>query len=191
MLSSYAVKLIENPDIPVRGTLSGVISVDRYLVDKLDNFSGGKFSKTIMFGLQVNPDEPKRTFTNRHRQAEHFFASFGAISVLDLWCGSYSSPEYRRFDGQYLNLFWNTGIISILLVLALFSPAFYLGLLNWIRDRDDISLVLWIFLVSLFIVGFNGSALLNRFPLNLIAYLALGGIVLLSRKAPSSSRPLK
>ena len=183
---SNTLKIIENRELPAAHVLSAVVSIDRYLTDKLDNFSMGKFSRIFFFGLAVNPDDPARTLTRRWDQTAELSASMGNINPKALWLGDFGSTNYRRFDSQYLNLFWNTGILSLIIIVAIFSPAFYLGLRNWRRRRDEVSLTLWVFLVSLFAVGFNGSALLNRFPLNFISYLSLGAIVILSREKDSA-----
>ena len=185
-LFSMALKVLENRQTPVPQLFAKVVSVDRYLTDKLDNISGGGFSKLFFWGLRVSSDDPVRTLTRRQDQAAELTMLVGSITLVPFLVGDLRSSDYRKFDNQYLNLFINTGISSILIILAIFAPAFYLGYKNWSEVGDQVSLVLWVFLVSLFLVGFNGSALFNRFPLNFLSYLFFGGVIMLYKERSPS-----
>ena len=190
---SFVSKIVENPDILYNNFFIETYDKDKYLIDRLNNISKGKFSKWFLFGIDYQvQDETMRSLTYRKAQ---FFAFAGGkntevketegVNKLITLFGNYKSKEYATFDNQYFNFLFNAGIVSTLIFFSLFTWGVVRGIINYLnfhkvdKDLAMLSLFFSVFLLTMILVAFNGAAFLNRFPLNFLIYFSLGMIFLI------------
>lgn len=171
---SLSIKAIENPNNTIEYLLKHSAQENRYIVDKLNNVTRGKFYRIFLFGFEthVSSDIIKSLSI---RQAQ---ISFPAVTVLSIMIGDLDTIKYVTFDNQYLNFIANSGIISVFIFLSIFSWGLYEGFKYWFKYKDNIILPFSIFILTMLIFGFNGAAFLNRFPINFLLYISLGLIFL-------------
>jgi O-antigen ligase len=107
--------------------------------------------------------------------------NFGSIAF-----GDFSLERYRRYDNQYWNILRNDGLILLICFLLIFISIIRMGLRKAgtlaKRREYELSAVLMgtsVSLLTILIVSFNGTAFLNRFPLNFLLYLLIGLTVLI------------
>jgi len=187
---SISLKVIENFDYyGIRGAISQFDRPERYLVDKLDNITNGKFYNVILPGVNTEKNDKKiRTYTVRRSQLIALAKgeiltdlSYKGANLKYISCllfGDYDSHNYRKFDSQHYNLMANSGIISVLIFLFIFGWGVLEGIQLWRKSKVSLVLPFSIFILSMIIVGFIGVAFLNRFPINFFLYLSLGIIFL-------------
>lgn len=190
---SFIVKIVENPNVPLSKLTIETYSTDKYLIDRMDNLSKGKFSNVFLFGMDFPTiDIPIRSLTYRKAQLLSVILGnsgevkemHGITKTLTLF-GSFELNEYATFDNQYFNLIVNTGVISTVIFSGLFLWGAARGIKNYFYFKKIneslaiFSLSFSIFVLSMTLVGFNGAAFLNRFPFNFLMYLSLGIIFLI------------
>lgn len=177
---SFSIKVIENPNKTMGYLIAHSFQEDRCLIDKLNNITNGKFSKIFLFGLETQIIETNTTsLTMRKFQIESLIEWFGSKqNPINLLIGDLNSAKYNRFDNQYLNFISNSGIIGLLVFIFIFGLGLYEGLKSLRKYKDSTTLPFSIFILSMLVLGFNGLAFLNRFPLNFLLYLLLGLIFL-------------
>jgi hypothetical protein len=186
---SISLKVIDNFDYGIKGAISQCDSPERYLVDKLDNITNGKFRAVILPGTNAKKKyKPIRTYTVRRSQLialakGDFFSdvSYQNPNLRYISCllfGDFSSHKYKKFDSQYGNLMANSGIVSVLIFLFIFGCGAWEGVRLWFKNKACLVLPFSVFVLSMIAVGFFGIAFLNRFPINFFLYLSLGIIFL-------------
>jgi hypothetical protein len=186
---SLSLKVIDNFDYGIKGAISQCDRPERYLVDKLDNITNGKFCNAILPGVNTQKnDKQMRTYTVRITQLKmvlkgEFFTDTSYIGanlkyISCLLLGDFDSHKYKKFDSQYYNLMANSGITGVLLFLLIFGWGVLEGIQLWLKSKVSLVLPFSIFILSMIIVGFFGVAYLNRFPINFFVYLSLGIIFL-------------
>lgn len=179
---SFLTKMIENPEVPLGHIATTTYDADWYLIDKLNNISKGRFSNFFLFGMNFPSDAPISSLTHRLDQIEYMNSR--DINYMVFLFGNFELKEYARFDNQYFNFFVNAGVISAIIFSGFFMWGVLLGVKNYFylkktgKDSDLLSLPLSVFLLAVVLVGFNGTAFLNRFPINFLLYLSLGIIFL-------------
>lgn len=187
---SISLKVADNFDhYGIKGSILECDSPSRYLVDKLDNITSGKFRSVVLPGTNVKKEyELIRGYAMRRSQlialaTGEIFAdtSYKGANLKYISCllfGDFSSHRYKKFDSQYANLMANSGIIGVLIFLFIFGWGTWEGIWLWFKSKVSLALPFSIFILSMVIVGFNGIAFLNRFPINFFLYLSLGIIFL-------------
>lgn len=163
ILISLGFKVTENPSMNFQQIVVNEVSVDAYMVDKLN-----KVVKNVV------TDEKFRTVDYRVEESRVLKNELKESPMIPLLFGQYSNSSYKKFDNQYFNLLYNTGLMGIISINIIFVLTCFTGMSNWLKYRCTISLALSIFIISMLLVGFNGSAFLNRFPINLLMYVFVG-----------------
>jgi len=173
----------------IKGSILECYGPSRYLVDKLDNITSGKFRGVVL--PETNPKkeyELIRGYTMRRLQLialvkGEIFAdtSYKGANLKYISCllfGDFSSHKYRKFDSQYCNLMANSGIIGLLIFLFILGWGAWEGIRLWLKNKVSLAPPFSIFILSMITIGFSGIAFLNRFPINFFLYLSLGIIFL-------------
>jgi len=190
---SFVSKIAENSGKLSNNFFRETYNTERYLIDRLNNISKGRFTKWFLFGIYEPIQENTiRSLTYRKYQYLAFTGNKNvevkevkkANKLLTLF-GNYELKEYATFDNQYFNLLFNAGIVSTLIFFSLFTWGVVRGIINYLnfhkvdKDLSMMSLFFSVFLLAMILVAFNGAAFLNRFPLNFLIYLSLGMIFLI------------
>jgi hypothetical protein len=191
--ASFMIKIVENPHDNIKYLVTHSFNEDKYLIDKLNIISEGKFSRIFLFGLDSQVDKERRnllgfesftgnnirTYNNRMDQIKlaslKDLASGGIINIL---LGDFRASTYKRTDFQYLNLIFSSGVLGALIFFSIFSWSSVIGLKHWKTYKDTYTLPFAVFILSMILFGFNGAAFLNRFPINFLLYLSTGIIFL-------------
>lgn len=193
---SFMTKLVEATNI------LSVTNTDKYLVDRLENISEGKFSKLFLFGIKLPLSEPNiRTVAYRKVQLETMLRGENAgvkeligIKRVTTLFGNFESKKYATLDNQYFNFIVNSGIASAFIFFGLFTWGGVIGIKNYLcflktdKDFAAFSLAFATFLLSMTLVGFNGAAFLNRFPLNFLMWLSLGVVFIIQEQKTSKNK---
>lgn len=198
---SFVSKIVENPGKLSNNFFRETYNTDKYLIDRLDNISKGRFVKWFVFGMDYPIQEDTiRSLTYRESQFSAFIMGHKNIAVKEIegtnklltFFGNFELKQYATFDNQYFNFLFNAGIVSTLIFFSLFTWGVVRGIKNYLnfhkvnKDLAELSLFFSIFLLTMILVAFNGAAFLNRFPISFLIYFSLGMIFLI--KEMQSSR---
>jgi len=186
---SFAVKLAENPGMSSANLLKRPYHTEKYLVDRLEKFSRGKFSRLFLRGFLPSVQKFHSVRSVRYKRAQFMTMFTGNVAgikelrgikkVVTL-LGNFELRKYATLDNQYFNFIVNTGIISAIIFFGIFVWGGITGIKTYLflKDTDkDLAAFLLpfpVFLLSMALVAFNGAAFLNRFPLNFLIWLSFG-----------------
>lgn len=130
------------------------------LLEKIDRMASGKSSSYISRIEQLN------------------YVIEYTEDPIDLFIGSTKDPNYKRFDSQYYNYFYNHGLLFLTSFLI-----FILLILKNIREKlknqkePVLSTFLktsYIFLLLCIFIFFPATAYLNRYPINFLFGIIIG-----------------
>jgi hypothetical protein len=158
-------------------------------------FHGTKLSEDLQTKVShIQGKAEIRTYWNRKRQIEEIGYFLTEHSALDALFGDFTIDHYERYDSQYWNLIRNDGLLVALYFVAVFLFVTFMGIRKAkafiVRKQYEIASILLgisISMLAMLIVNLNGTAFLNRFPLNLMVYM-LAGIIMLIQHGMSDGQ---
>lgn len=159
-------------------------NVGLYITDKINRISKGFYKKSLLFDSSDKRITSINTYDARKQQYVNFLSLFEEekLSVSDHPSKDFETKNhkkrYKRFDSQYLNFFYNSGLLSIFLFLTFFGYAIFTSFFSWFKYKDITFLICGVYLLSMVTVGWLSVAFLNRYPINLWTYLCMGLVFL-------------
>lgn len=146
----------------------------------------GRYSTTVYeyIGRQKNPNLTSISGRIDAINNAKSYLKDSKTTTMDILFGDYSLKIYKTYDNQYLNLFYNNGLLVALMIFGIFTAVAIVGLKKYavlVRNKNfsaaAILLGLSVFMLLTTLMTFNFSAFLNRFPLNFILYFICGLIL--------------
>jgi len=141
----------------------------------------------LKYDRMLDKSTTSRSYYGRVQQAQEIVEFLKNGSLASVAFGDFGLEQYKRYDSQYWNILRNDGLIALTGFLLIFLGAIRVGLKKaaiFAKTREyELSAILTgisVSLLTVVIVSFNGTAFLNRFPLNFFMYFLIGAVILVA-----------